>query len=201
MRSPVAEEEGPDPNDIRRHAKKMLTEMQYRQKYRRIDFYTPNYKQEEFHNLLKTEKMIRAGNQLGKTQSAAAQMAMDALSLYPDWYKGRKFLAPPKIERPYDFIGWYGCTTSDKTRDGAQIKLLGDIIQPGGLGTGMIPLDNIVGRPTMARGISDFVDTITLTRETGGKAVMRGKTFEMRPGGVAGRGGRRRPYRRGSRRF
>src|SRR5258708_6693393 len=115
--------QGPDPNDIRRHAKKMLTEMQYRQKYRRIDFYRPNPKQMEFHNLKETERMIRAGNQLGKTQSAAAQMTMDALSLYPGWYKERQFITPPKIERPYDFIGWYGCTTSEKTRDGAQVKL------------------------------------------------------------------------------
>jgi phage terminase large subunit-like protein len=170
-------EEGPDPNDIRRHAKKMYTEMQYRQKYRRIDFYTPNFKQEEFHNLRATEKMIRAGNQLGKTQSAAAQMTMDSLSLYPDWYKGRRFLERPKIERPHDFVGWYGCTTSEKTRDGAQVKLLGDIRQQGGLGTGLLPLDNIVGRPTMARGISDFVDTITLRRDVGGTAILQGKTY------------------------
>lgn len=172
-------EEGPDPNDIRRHAKKMFTEMQYRRKYRRIDFYTPNFKQEEFHNLQFSEKMIRAGNQQGKTQCAAAQMTMDSLGLYPDWYKGRKFLVPPKIERPYDFIGWYGCTTSGKTRDGAQVKLLGDVRQQGGLGTGLIPLDNLVGKPTMARGIADFVDTINLTREVGGTAILRGKTFEM----------------------
>jgi phage terminase large subunit-like protein len=172
-------EEGPDPNEVRRHAKKMFTEMQYRKKYRRIDFYTPNFKQEEFHNLTASEKMIRAGNQLGKTQSAAAQMTMDSLALYPNWYKGRKFLVPPKIERPYDFIGWYGCTTSGKTRDGAQVKLLGDVRQQGGLGTGLIPLDNIVGKPTMARGIADFVDTVSLRRETGGTAILRGKTFEM----------------------
>jgi phage terminase large subunit-like protein len=172
-------EEGPDPNDVRRHAKKMLTEMQYRQKYRRIDFYRPNLKQMDFHNLKNSERMIRAGNQLGKTQSAAAQMTMDSLGMYPDWYTGRRFITPPAIERPYDFIGWYGCTTSGKTRDGAQVKLLGDLRQQGGLGTGLLPLDNIIGRPTMARGIADFVDTISLRREVGGTAVLRGKTFEM----------------------
>jgi phage terminase large subunit-like protein len=172
-------EQGPDPNDIRRHAKKMLTNAQYRQKYRRIDYYTPNFKQEEFHNLQFSEKMLRAGNQQGKTHATAAEDAMHAIAFYPDWFKGRKFLTAPKIERPYEFVGWYGCTTSGMTRDGVQTKLLGDIRTPGGLGTGMIPLDNIVGRPTMARGIADFVDTINLTRETGGKAVFRGKTFEM----------------------
>jgi phage terminase large subunit-like protein len=56
---------------------------------------------------------------------------------------------------------------------------LGDVRQQGGLGTGMIPLDNIVGRPTMARGIADFVDTVTLRRETGGTGIIRFKTFEM----------------------
>lgn len=172
-------EEGPDPNDVRRHAKKMLTEFEYRKKYRRIDFYRPNLKQQKFHNLAATEKMLRAGNQLGKTHAAAAQMTFDALSLYPDWYDGRRFIEPPKIERPYDFIGWAGCTTSGKTRDGAQVKLLGDVRQEGGLGTGLIPLDNIVGRPTMARGIADFVDTVSLRREVGGSAVIRFKTFEM----------------------
>lgn len=170
-------DEGPDPNDLRRHAKRMFTELQYRQKYRRIDFYRPNFKQEEFHNLRCVEKMIRAGNQLGKTQCAAAQMTMDALSLYPDWYKGKQFIERPKIERPHDFVGWYGCTTSEKTRDGAQVKLLGDIRQEGGLGTGLIPLDNLVGRPTMARGISDLVDTILLRRESGGSAILQGKTY------------------------
>src|SRR5258707_13119692 len=92
-------EEGPDPNDIRRHAKKMYTEMQYRQKYRRIDYYTPNFKQEEFHNLTATEKMLRAGNQQGKTHATSAEDAMHAIAFYPDWFKGRKFLPPPKLER------------------------------------------------------------------------------------------------------
>jgi hypothetical protein len=163
-------EQGPDPNDIRRHAKKMYTEQQYRQKYRRIDFYLPNRKQYEFHNLISREKLLRAGNQSGKTHGAGAEMTFHALGLYADWpdrpYLGRKFLKPPPIERPYDFIGWAGCTTQVKTRDGIQLKLLGPIGDEGGLGQGLIPLDNLcVGRPTMARGTSEYVDTIKLRRE------------------------------------
>jgi len=73
-------EEGPDPNEVRRHAKKMLTEMEYRRKYRRIDFYKPNRKQLQFHNLLTSEKMLRAGNQEGKTHAGSAELAMDAIS-------------------------------------------------------------------------------------------------------------------------
>src|ERR1035437_441549 len=171
-------EEGPDPNEIRRHAKKMLTEAQYRQKYRRIDFYRPNAKQLEFHNTIAREVMLRANNQGGKTHAAGAQMAMDALAMYPDWYEGRRFMEPPKIERPFEWLGWGGGTTSTKVRDGAQLKLFGTVGDKDGLGTGLIPLDNIV-RVGMARGIDVFVDSVTLLRETGGKAVIRLKTYPM----------------------
>jgi phage terminase large subunit-like protein len=179
MSDTVEQEQGPDANDVRRHAKKLYTEAEYRRRYRRIDFYKPSPKQLEFHNTVARETMLRAGNQLGKTTAGAAQLTFDALGLYFPWYQGRQYLAPPKIERPFSFLAWAASSTSTTTRDGVQTKLLGDVRQRDGLGTGMIPLDNIVGRPTMARGISDFVDTVNLRREVGGSAVIRFKTFEM----------------------
>jgi phage terminase large subunit-like protein len=173
------QEQGPDPNQVRRHAKRMLTEIEYRKRYRRIDYYRPNPRQLEFHNLIAAERALRAGNQIGKTHAGAAQLTFDVLSMYPDWHNGRRFIDPPKIERPVDFLAWVASTTSTTTRDGAQTKLLGDLRQESGLGTGLIPLDNIQGRPTMARGISDFVDSVALRREGGGNAAIRFKTFEM----------------------
>jgi phage terminase large subunit-like protein len=172
-------EEGPDPNDARRHAKRMCTEREYRLRYRRIDHYKPNRKQLEFHNKIADERMLRAGNQLGKTHSVGAEMAMHATQIYPEWFEGRKFLEQPRIERPYQFIGWAGSTTSKATREGIQQKLFGDITAAGGLGTGLIPLDNIIGNPIMERGISQFIDTVTIRREDGGKAVIRQKTGEQ----------------------
>ena len=68
--------------------------------------------------------------------------------------------------------------TQDKTREGIQEKLFGDLIG-GELGTGLVPLDNIIGRPIMARGISHILDTAIIRRETGGKAAFRQKTFAM----------------------
>jgi phage terminase large subunit-like protein len=170
-------EEGPDPNSIRRHAKKMLTNVEYLKKYRRLGYYKPHPKQLEFHNLRAVEVALRAGNQLGKSHAGAAQMAMDAIGWWPQWYKGHRH-KPPAIERSHEFLGWAACTTSATTRDGVQMKLLGDIRAKDALGTGLIPLDNIVGT-TMSRGISDFVDTITLRRESGGRALIRLKTYEQ----------------------
>ena len=43
--------DGPDANDVRRHAKKLYTEKQYRERYNRLEFYKPSPKQLEFHNL------------------------------------------------------------------------------------------------------------------------------------------------------
>lgn len=173
--------DGPDPNQVRRHQKRMLTELEYRRKYCRLDYYWPSPKQLAFHGLSASECMVRAGNQLGKTHAGAAQMTMDALARYPDWYpeEGRRFEVPPAIERPFDFLAWAACDTSTTTRAGVQTKLLGDVMQEGGLGTGLLPLDCIVGRPAMARGIADFVDSVTLRRDTGGTAVIRFKTYEM----------------------
>jgi phage terminase large subunit-like protein len=172
-------EEGPDPNSVRRHAKRMLTNIEYLRRYRRLGFYKPHPKQLEFHNLLATEKCLRAGNQTGKSHAGSAEMSMAAIAWWPNWYEGHRFDKRTKIERPYEFLGWAASPTSQTTRDGCQTKLLGDIRQADGLGTGLIPLDNIIGRPTMARGISDFVDTVSLRRETGGRALIRLKTYEQ----------------------
>src|SRR5258706_15076956 len=114
--------------------------------YRRIDFYRPSVKQLAWHNLSAIEKMLRAGNQLGKTHAAAAQMTMDALRLYFDWYEGDRFDVTGEIERPFDFLGWAACEKRDNTRAGVQNKILGDIMQDGGMGTGFITLDKMVGK-------------------------------------------------------
>jgi phage terminase large subunit-like protein len=169
---------GPDPNQVRRHAKKMLTNVEYLKTYRRIGYYRPSPKQKLFHNVMAWLAAIRAANQSGKTTCGAAQLTFDAIGWYPAWYEGARHEIP-RLERPFEFLGWAACTTSQTTRDGVQSKLLGDIRSEGGLGTGMIPLDNIVGRPTMSRGISDLVDTVTLRRETGGRGLIRFKSYEQ----------------------
>jgi hypothetical protein len=165
-------------NSQRNHLKKLHTTTEYLQRYCRWNYYKPHpATQLAFHNAQEDERSIVLGSQQGKTTAASYEMAFSACDHWPEWHIG-KHLRPPKIERSADFVGWYCSVTSQNVRDGAQEKLLGNIAQKDGLGTGAIPLDLIRG-VTMSRGISQFVDTISIARETGGSALLQSKTFEQ----------------------
>jgi phage terminase large subunit-like protein len=167
-------EQGPDPNERRKHAKKLYSEREYRDRYYKILRYEPHPKQLAAHNSTAHRLMLQAGNQQGKTHCIGAQMAIDLTGAYDDfaWYKG-----PRALEK--DILCWAASTTSVMSRDGIQAKLVGDLNQSDGMGTGLIPLDAIRGRPTMARGISNFIDTVAVRRSTGGVGTLRLKTFEQ----------------------
>lgn len=168
--------EGPDATEVRRHVKRLYSASEYDRLYRKLLYYKPNRGQLRFHNSQASEVQLLANNQGGKSLAAAAQMAMDALGFYPGWYAGAKHVVP-NIIRPVEFVGWVASTTSEMTRDIDQARLLGDLTQRNGLGTGMIPLDHIVGKPLMARGISTFVDQIALSRINGKAASISFKTY------------------------
>lgn len=122
-------------------------------------FYEPYAKQIEFHNLGRTkrERLLMAGNQLGKTLAAAMEVAFHMTGLYPDWWKGKVF--------PKEQIWWIGSETGELTRDGAQMKLLGQV---GQFGTGSIPKDMLAGDPLMARGIPGAVEMFHVKHSSGG---------------------------------
>lgn len=121
-------------------------------------FYKPYAKQLEFHarGLQYRERLLMAGNKLGKTFSAGFETAFHATGLYPDWWTGHRFSKQNRW--------WVGSVTSELTRDGAQRILLGNL---GRLGTGCIPKDRIVD-VKKARGVPDAVETV-LVRHTCGE--------------------------------
>src|SRR3990167_2237350 len=49
--------------------------------------------QVEFHNAGKDnpERLLQAANRVGKTRTAAAEVAIHASGQYPSWWKGRRF--------------------------------------------------------------------------------------------------------------
>lgn len=139
----------------------------------KIDEYAPYPKQFLFHAMgaHKTERLLSAGNQLGKTWSGAHEAAFHATGLYPAWWTGRVWDRPTK--------GWVGGESSTVVRDTSQKLLLGDISTgEENLGTGIIPKDRIL-KVTYARGVAGGVDTVTIKHVSGGTSVIKFKSYEM----------------------
>jgi len=73
--------------------KRLLAEQERRINENRLGHYNPYAKQAEFHaaGLKHRERLLMAGNQLGKTIAGGFEIAMHATGRYPDWWKGRRF--------------------------------------------------------------------------------------------------------------
>jgi phage terminase large subunit-like protein len=112
-------------------------------KERMIDLFFPDtgplcrelyQKQLEFFNAGKDFKLrlFMAANRVGKTYSAAYEIALHTTGEYPDWWEGKR----------YDFPNnWWVCGVDSKlVRSELQTLLLGRV---GEFGTGMIPAENL----------------------------------------------------------
>src|SRR5688500_10613715 len=115
----------------------------------RLAGYAPYPKQIAFHSAGATarERLLMAGNQLGKTLAGGSETAMRMTGRYPDWWQGRRFSRP--------VAGWICGRSGEDVRDTMQRVLLG---RAGAIGSGAIPKDAIVGL-VAARGVSGLYDT------------------------------------------
>ena len=124
--------------------------------------------QVDYHNSggFARERGLIAANRVGKTQCAAAEVAIHATGKYPSWWEGRRFATPVRI--------WVGSDTNETSRDIVQAALLGDE-----LGTGWIPADKIVSAENRQCGISNVIDTLTVKHLSGGVSKIVFKTYEQ----------------------
>ena len=145
----------------------METERQRRRTENRLNYYQPYKKQLEFHEAGAThrERLLMAGNQLGKTLAGGFEAAMHATGRYPSWWKGRRF------DRPT--VGWACGVTGEVVRDTVQKILVGRVGQEG---TGAIPKDAIA-ELVSARGIPDLLDTIKVKHVSGRNSIIGLKTY------------------------
>src|SRR4249920_1252556 len=133
----------------------------------RLNYYLPYPKQIDFHaaGAAFRERLLMAGNQLGKTLAGGFEAAMHATGRYPDWWKGKRF------DRPV--IGWACGVTGEVVRDTVQKILVG---RSGEQGTGAIPKDAIAELVT-ARGTPDLLDSIKVNHLSGGYSIIGLKTY------------------------
>lgn len=141
----------------------LLTEATQALRERKLEGYKPYPKQRLFHELgaVKRERLLRAGNQNGKTYSVGAEAAYHLTGLYPADWKGRRW------DRPV--VVWASSETGESTRDNPQRALLG---LPGEEGTGAIPkrcLGLAPGLYGKASGTADLYDFIRVRHYTRGR--------------------------------
>lgn len=149
-----------------------LTEKARRKAANRLKTYAPYPKQREFHaagaDQAVFERLLKAGNQLGKTLAAAFETAMHLTGRYPDWWDGATF--------PHPTAGWAASETSQATRDNVQRLLLGSV---GAWGTGAIPEDAIEDIKRATHGVADAVETILVRHISGGTSRVTLKAYDQ----------------------
>jgi phage terminase large subunit-like protein len=150
----------------------LMEERQRRIDRRRLFTYRPYAKQREFHaaGLIHRERLLMAGNQLGKTYSGAAEAAMHLTGRYPDWWEGRRWDRPVRA--------WVGSKTSEVTRDGAQRLLVGEPKEEDQWGTGLIPGDDLHDW-SRRQGIPNALDNVVVKHVTGGRSSLGFKSYDQ----------------------
>ena len=139
----------------------------------KIGFFEPYPKQQLFFDLGAScrERLLRAGNQLGKSEAGAYETACHLTGEYPDDWLGRRFKHAPR--------GWLAGVSGVAVRDIQQTKLCGPPGLDSALGTGMIPKDCFVEKPSLARGVTDAYDTIFVRHKSGGVSRASFKSYEQ----------------------
>lgn len=147
---------------------KLLAQLEELQ-FSKIALYEPYLKQTEFHaaGAEYRERLLRAGNQNGKTFCGGCEGAYHLTGQYPEWWTGRRFDSP--------IMMWATGVTGETTRDNVQRVLMGPLGEPG---TGTLPLDVIVDSAP-ARGIADLLDYVKVRHVSGGLSTLRFKYYEQ----------------------
>lgn len=135
-----------------------------------ILWFKPYPKQKLFLDMgrTKTERVLFAGNRNGKSMTAAFELACHLTGWYPIWWKGRVF------NRPVRF--WAAGETAESVLNVVQRKLCGDPGVESRWGTGMIPRANLLHK-TMARGVSNLIDTLQVKHAKGGISTVTFKSY------------------------
>lgn len=158
---------------------KTLAALVDHKRYNLIDFWEPYPKQREFLDAgaRLNERLLIAGNQVGKSDTGAFETAVHLTGLYPEWWKGRRFDRPVKA--------WAASESTTVVREVAQTKLCGLAGSVEDFGTGFIPKRCFAGKPTMARGaVADSYDTIKVYHHNkdgiqDGISVLSFKSYEQ----------------------
>jgi phage terminase large subunit-like protein len=171
--------EGPDPRHYAKLARRTMSSMEWRQKFRRIDFMGASWFYETQLKFFAAgssgvhQRLLYGGNQVGKTIALAFEVVLQATGAFPDWWMGLRRKGPQRI--------WVLGETVGLVRDTLQRHLCGFPE----MGTGLIPAESFHGKVIMISGGTGAVDTVFVQHvdENGnpdGISSISFKTFEQR---------------------
>lgn len=139
-----------------------------------LENYKPQPKQAEFHRAGGDEgvfdRLLMAGNQLGKTHGGGYEVAMHLTGQYPEGWDGCRFL--------HAIRAWAASETGEGTRDSVQRMLLGGAPGSAEWGTGAIPR-NCIGTWKRANGTPDLVDYVRIKHVDGKWSLLKFKTYDQ----------------------
>jgi phage terminase large subunit-like protein len=147
----------------------LLEERERRKRLNRLAEYKPYTKQAEFHALGAAirERLLMAGNQLGKTLGAGFEVAMHLTGKYPLWWVGRTW------DRP--IVAWVASETMEVSRDAAQRILLGRAEQRG---EGAIPGADILEMSAYPN-VKDAISIAKVRHVSGGVSTVIFKSYDQ----------------------
>lgn len=147
----------------------LLEERERRRRSNLLATYKPYPKQAEFHaaGAEFRERLLMAGNQLGKTWSAGFEVAMHLTGRYPEWWQGRRWARP--------IVAWVASETMEVSRDAAQRVLLG---RDGDRGTGAIPLECLLETPSYPN-VKGAVSQAKVRHVSGGESLVIFKSYDQ----------------------
>lgn len=150
----------------------LLTAIKRRVKERKLYSFKPYDYQKDFFAAGEqfNERMLMAANRVGKSYSAAYEVACHATGIYPDWWEGKKFRKGCTI--------WVGSVTNESSRDITQKELVGGVGEE--LGTGLIPSDLIASKPSMKNcGVPNVIDSVKVRHSSGELSNIVFKAYEQ----------------------
>jgi phage terminase large subunit-like protein len=139
-------------------------------------FFEAYPKQQEFMDYGSTynERLLIAGNRVGKSDTGAFELSRHLTGIYPDNWRGKRFdhnSGPVKV--------WAAGPSGILVRDVAQTKLFGPPGVADLMGTGFIPRDAIVGQPSASRSAANAFDTAHIRHASGGVSHLGFKSYEQ----------------------
>lgn len=148
----------------------MLGQVRRRLAENRLATFKPYPKQWEFiaTGKQRRERLLMAGNQVGKSYVGAYEVACHVTGLYPPDWPGIRY------DRPTNW--WVASDTGENTRDNCQARLVGPPEIEAEWGTGFLPKRTIV-ETQRGMGTPNLLDSVTVRHVSGGISVIGFKTY------------------------